>query len=56
MLSDLSYHKRDKSKLMTMYVSERLTKSFNEYDKELKQSINYLTYKHEKSLIKRLNK
>lgn len=54
MLSNLENYKRDKSALMTMYVSDRLDKSFNEYDKELKQSIEFLTLKHEKSLIKRM--
>lgn len=54
MLRDLENYKRDKSTLMTMYVSQRLEKSFNEYDKELKQSIDFLSVKHEKSILKRM--
>ena len=56
MLQELSTYKRDRSELMLHYVSDRLNKSFNEYDKELQQSINYLTKKHEKSLLKRMKK
>lgn len=54
MLRGLENYKRDKSTLMTMYVSQRLEKSFNEYDKELKQSIDFLSVKHEKSILKRM--
>ena len=54
MLETVSKYKRDKSTLMPQYVAERLDKSFNQYDKELQQSIQYLTRKHEKSLIKRM--
>ena len=56
MLEELQNYKRDKNTLMTQYVTERLDKSFNQYDKELQQSIQFLTRKHEKSLIKRINK
>ena len=56
MLHELNNYKRDKDTLMLEYVSERLNKSFNQYDKELQQSILFLTRKHEKSLIKRMKK
>lgn len=56
LLNTLSMYKRNKEDLMTMYVSERLTKSFNTYDKELQQSIEFLTRKNEKSLLKRIKK
>lgn len=56
MLETLAEYKHDKCTLMEKYVSERLTKSFNLYDKELQQSIEFLTRKHEKSLIKRMKK
>ena len=56
MLSILAEYKRDKKDLMPMYISERLNRSFNQYDKELQQSIEFLTRKHEKSLLKRMNK
>ena len=54
MLSNLQQYKRDKNTLMQYYVTERLDKSFNLYDKELQQSLQFLTRKHEKSLIKRM--
>ena len=54
MLKGLENYKRDKTTLMTMYVSKRLQKSFNEYEKELKQSIDFLAVKHEKSILKRM--
>lgn len=54
MLDVLNNYKRDKCTLMQTYVSDRLDKSFNEYDKELQQSVQFLTHKHEKSLIKRM--
>lgn len=56
MLLELSQYKRDKSDLMSLYISDRLDKSFSQYDKELQQSIDYLIRKHEKSLIKRMKK
>ena len=56
MIEELQQYKRDKNDLMKQYVSERLDKSFSQYDKELQQSILYLTKKHEKSLVKRLKK
>lgn len=56
MINVLEQYKHNKEDIMFTYVSERLEKSFNEYDKELKQSVQYLTLKHEKSLIKRMKK
>lgn len=56
MLSTLQDYKRDKDSLMSIYVEERLLKSYNQYSAELQQSILFLTRKHEKSLVKRLNK
>lgn len=56
MLSTLQDYKRDKNSLMSIYVEERLSKSYNQYSAELQQSISFLTRKHEKSLVKRLNK
>jgi hypothetical protein len=54
MLNNLQNYKRDKNTLMQHYVTERLDESFNQYDKELQQSLQFLTRKHEKSLIKRM--
>ena len=56
MLDEIQSYKRDKHSLMSIYVNERLDKSFNLYDKELHDSIQFLTTKHEKSLIKRIKK
>lgn len=54
MLDTIQGYRRDKTALMQQYVTERLDKSFNQYDKELQQSLQFLTRKHEKSLIKRM--
>ena len=56
MLEILQQYKRDKDTLMTQYITDRLDKSFALYDKELQQSIEFLTRKHEKSLVKRMKK
>ena len=56
MIKVLEQYKHDRKDIMFVYVSERLEKSFNEYTKELKQSVQYLTLKHEKSLVKRIKK
>lgn len=56
MLNELAAHKRDKSVLLPRYIEERLNKSFSVYNTELQQSIQFLTRKHEKSLIKRMKK
>ena len=56
MLKQVQMYKREKTTLMPMYIEERLEKSFNQYDKQLQQSIQFLTRKHEKSLLKRIKK
>ena len=56
MLHELENYKHSKEELMALYVSERLSKSFDMYDKELRYSIDFLKQKHEKSLLKRINK
>ena len=56
MLDLLQEFKHDKSTLMTLYVAERLQKSYSQYDTELQQSIQFLTRKHEKSIMKRIAK
>lgn len=55
MLADVQEYRRDKTTLMSQYVSDRLEKSFNQYDSQLQKSLEFLTRKHEKSLIKRMN-
>ena len=56
MLTELQGYKRNPANLMQTYITERLNKSFDQYNKELQQSILFLTHRHEKSLLKRLNK
>lgn len=56
MLTELNNYRRDRNILMEIHVTERLNQSFNQYDKELQQGIQFLTRKHEKSLLKRINK
>ena len=55
-LYDLSQHHRNPADLMQVFVSERLSKSFDQYNKELQQSLSFLTSKHEKSILKRMRK
>lgn len=54
MLEQLSKYHKETETLMQTYVSERLDKAFAVYDKELQQSIQILTRKHEKSIVKRM--
>ena len=56
MLETLQQYKHEKSNLMYDYISKRLTKSFDLYAHELTHSLVFLTHKHEKSILKRLNK
>ena len=51
-----SYKTSNKVELMQKYIIERLDKSYNTYENELKHSMDFLSAKHEKSLIKRMNK
>lgn len=52
----LQEYKHDKKTLLEKRIQDRLDKSFNTYNKELQQSILFLTRKHEKSIMKRLTK
>lgn len=56
MLNELQDYKKSKVELMPMYIEARLSKSFEQYSHELQQSILVLTRKHEKSILKRLEK
>ena len=56
MIETLQQYKHEKSNLMYDYISERLNKSFNLYAHELTNSLVFLTHKHEKSILKRLNR
>ena len=56
MLVTIQDYKHDKRTLLETRIQERLDRSFNTYNKELQQSILFLTRKHEKSIMKRLTK
>lgn len=56
MLTTLQDYKHDRKTLLETRIQERLDKSFSTYNKELQQSILFLTRKHEKSIMKRLTK
>lgn len=47
---------KDKDLLMRQYIQDRLTKSFDSYSSELNSCLQFLTKKHEKSILKRINK
>lgn len=56
-LNSLSkYNNSNKENLMRTYIESRLFESFNVYQKELENSIQFLSRKHEKSVIKRISK
>lgn len=50
------YKNSDKEYLMRKYIQDRLNKSFDVYQEELEHSIEFLTKKHEKSVLKRITK
>lgn len=56
-LEDLSKHKNtNKEDLFLQYVNERLNKSFESYQEELQQSIEYLQRRNELNVIRKLNR
>lgn len=57
MLNDLSKHKNtDKEDLLLQYVNERLNKSFDTYQKELDQGLEYLKRRNELNVVRKLNR
>ena len=56
MINELSEYKREKNKLLPMYVNLRLNQSLQVYYKEVVDSFNYLKYKNELRLARKLNK
>ena len=56
MIEELQCYKHDKTELMQNYIVARLDLSFFQYNNELSKSVEFLTHKHEKSLLKRLTK
>lgn len=56
MLEDLNIHRKTPEQLMTECVENRLNASLNVYNTELQATIQFLSRKHEKSLMKRLTK
>ena len=56
-LIDLAkYKNKDKEELMLQFVNERLNKSFDSYQKELQQGIDYLKRRNELNVLRRMNK
>ena len=56
-LTELSKHKNyDKEDLLLQHINERLTKSFDTYQKELDTSIDYLQRRNELNVMKKMNK
>lgn len=55
---DLDTHKekKDKSKEYIQAIKHRLDKSLQNYDDKIKESYNYLIYKNELKVLRRLNK
>ena len=57
MLSDLSQYKNsDKEELMLKYINERLDRSFQSYEADVKQGIEYLNHRNELRVLKKLNR
>lgn len=56
-LADLAKHKNnDKEDLMLQFINERLDKSFNSYQEELQQGLDYLKRRNELNVLRRMNK
>lgn len=57
MISELQNYKgHTKEELMLKMVNERLNQSFEVYNKELEQSLRYLSKKNELRMMRKLNK
>lgn len=56
MLTELQQYKSPDKLLMQQLIQKRLDKSFDLYYAELEKSLQLLSKKHEKSLLKRINK
>ena len=56
-LADLAKHKNnDKEDLMLKCINERLDTSFNSYQEELQQGLDYLKRRNELNVLRRMNK
>lgn len=57
MLSELSQYKNsDKEELMLKYINERLDRSFQSYEADIKRGVEYLNYRNELRVLKKLNR
>lgn len=56
MIEELSQYKRPRDVIMMEAVQERLNTSYDVYVKELDNSLQFLSKRHELSIMKRLNK
>ena len=55
-LNDMSNYHRDKNKLLSFYVSNRLNKSLQTYYKELSNCVSFLEKKNSEKIAKKLNR
>ena len=53
---DLNNHKRNKNELFEQSVENRLNKALIEYDKSIAKSYNYLIYKNQIEILRKINK
>ena len=53
-LEDLNKHKRSKNDIMQECITSRLNSNFNNYEKELEDSLHYINKQNELSVMKRM--
>lgn len=53
-LEDLNKHKRSKNDIMQDCISSRLNNNFNNYKKELENSLHYINIQNELSVMKKI--
>ncbi len=57
LLNELSNYKgHSREELLLTYINERLTQSFENYQYDLQQSLDYLTRRKELNVLKKLNR
>lgn len=54
-ISELDEYKRDKNRLLEMYINDRLNQSLLVYYSELSASFDYLKHKNELKVLKSVN-
>lgn len=53
-LEDLNKHKRSKNDMMQDCINSRLNNNFNNYKKELENSLHYINIQNELSVMKKM--